>query len=73
MPLAKKWSHHAGERRWVSLRANQAPFADQFDERDMWIAATALTQHQPLPVVTNDFRHFTPMSKRFGLLWAPRL
>lgn len=41
-----------------------AQFRHQFDERDMWIAATAIA-HQ-LPIVTNNLRHFEPMSERFG-------
>jgi len=30
----------------------------------MWVAATALVHE--LPVVTNNLRHFEPMSERFG-------
>ena len=39
-------------------------FRDQVDECDMWIAATAITHE--LPVVTNNLRHFEPISDRFG-------
>lgn len=39
-------------------------FRDQLDERDMWIAATALAHE--LPIATNNLRHFKPMSERFG-------
>lgn len=41
-----------------------ARFRHQLDERDMWIAATALAHE--LPIVTNNLRHFEPMSERFG-------
>ena len=39
-------------------------FADQVDENDLWIAATALAHK--ISVVTNNLRHFDPMSERFG-------
>ena len=42
----------------------KAQFRDQFDERDMWIAATAIAHE--LPITTNNLRHFEPMSRRFG-------
>ena len=42
----------------------KAAFRDQVDECDMWIAATAIAHE--LPVVTNNLRHFEPMSDRFG-------
>ena len=39
-------------------------FRDQVDENDMWIAATALAHE--LAIITNNLRHFEPMSERFG-------
>ncbi len=42
----------------------KAAFLDQFDERDMWIAATAMAHE--LSIVTNNLRHFEPMNDRFG-------
>ena len=42
----------------------KAAFRDQVDECDMWIAATAIAHE--LPVVTNNLRHFEPISVRFG-------
>ena len=39
-------------------------FQDQVDENDMWISATALAHE--LPIMTNNLRHFEPMSDRFG-------
>lgn len=42
----------------------KAQFRDQFDERDMWIAATAIAHE--LPIATNNLRHFQPMSEHFG-------
>ena len=42
----------------------KAGFRNQIDECDMWIAATAIAHE--LPVVTNNLRHFEPMSERFG-------
>ncbi len=39
-------------------------FLDQVGENDMWIAATALAHEMPL--VTNNLKHFEPMSDRFG-------
>ena len=42
----------------------KAVFRDQIGECDMWIAATAIAHE--LSVVTNNLRHFEPMSDRFG-------
>ncbi|WP_420625659.1 PIN domain-containing protein [Candidatus Poriferisodalis sp.] len=42
----------------------KAQFRDQFDERDMWIAATAIAH--ALPIATNNLRHFKPMSEQCG-------
>ena len=42
----------------------KAAFQDQIGEGDMWVAATALAHE--LPVVTNNLKHFEPMSERFG-------
>ncbi|WP_419837828.1 PIN domain-containing protein [Candidatus Poriferisodalis sp.] len=42
----------------------KSQFRDQFDEGDMWIAATAMAHE--LPIVTNNLRHFEPMNARFG-------
>jgi len=42
----------------------KAAFRDQIGERDMWIAATGIAH--ALPIVTNNLRHFEPMSERFG-------
>ncbi len=39
-------------------------FRDQVDENDMWIAATALAHE--LAVITNNLRHFEPMSEHCG-------
>ena len=39
-------------------------FRDQVGENDMWIAATALAHR--MPVVTNNLKHFEPMSDRLG-------
>ncbi len=39
-------------------------FRDQVGENDMWIAATALAHE--LAIITNNLRHFEPMSERFG-------
>lgn len=41
-----------------------AAFRDQVEERDMWVAATAIVHE--MPIVTNNLRHFRPMSERFG-------
>ena len=42
----------------------KAAFWGQVEEGDMWIAATAIAH--ALPIVTNNLRHFEPMSDRFG-------
>ena len=39
-------------------------FRDQVGENDMWIAATALAHE--LPIITNNLKHFEPMSERLG-------
>jgi len=39
-------------------------FRDQVGENDMWIAATALAHE--LPIITNNLKHFKPMSERLG-------
>ena len=39
-------------------------FRDQVGENDLWIAATALAHE--LPIITNNLRHFEPMSAHFG-------
>ncbi|MCQ3808751.1 MAG: PIN domain-containing protein [Acidimicrobiia bacterium] len=39
-------------------------FRDQVDENDMWIAATSLTHK--LAIITNNLKHFEPMSKHFS-------
>ena len=39
-------------------------FRDQVGENDTWVAATALAHE--LPVVTNNLKHFEPMSERLG-------
>jgi len=41
----------------------KSAFEDQVDENDMWIASTALAHD--LLVVTNNLKHFKPMSDRF--------
>lgn len=50
----------------------KSAFKDQVEENDMWIAAAALARD--LPVVTNNLKHFEPMSDRFELaLVHPKL
>ena len=51
---------------------SREPFRDQVGENDMWIAATALAHR--MPVVTNNLKHFEPMSERlgFGLVHSDR-
>ncbi len=39
-------------------------FREQVGENDMWIAATALAHE--LPTITNNLKHFEPMSQRLG-------
>ena len=39
-------------------------FRDQVGDNDMWIAATAMAHE--LPIITNNLRHFEPMSDRLG-------
>ena len=41
----------------------KSAFEDQVGENDMWIAATALARD--LPLVSNNLKHFKPMSDRF--------
>lgn len=42
----------------------KSAFQSQVGENDIWIAATALALN--LPAVTNNLKHFKPMSERFG-------
>lgn len=41
-------------------------FFDQIDENDLWIAACALIQPEPLPIATTD-SHFDMIATRFPL------
>ena len=61
-------TYHVAQRYGHVKRA----FSDQVGENDMWIAATALAHE--LPVVTNNLKHFEPMSDRlgFGLVRSDR-
>ncbi len=53
---------------WAKLHAK---FRGQFGDsgaNDMWVAASALAQPEPLPVLTNNLKHFETMSREFPSL-----
>jgi predicted nucleic acid-binding protein len=48
--------------RWARIHA---AVRDQVDVNDEWIAACALAQQPPLPIVTGNLRHFQAIAGRF--------
>ena len=66
------WSCHARvnvpdavTRTWAELSRH---FKDQLGVNDLWIAACALAQPEPLPLVTTDLSDFLPVASKFPLL-----
>ena len=51
-------------RQWGRLHAQ---FKDQLGANDMWTAACALAQNDPLPIVTGNLKHFRPISAAFPI------
>jgi predicted nucleic acid-binding protein len=49
-------------RRWAELNCE---FKDQIGENDLWIAACALGQPEPLPIITTDLGHFQRIAGKF--------
>ncbi len=54
----------AATRKWAEL--NRA-FKDQLGVNDLWIAACALAQPEPLPLVTTDLSDFQQIASKFPL------
>lgn len=52
-------------RHWGSLYAR---FSGQMEQNDLWIAACALTQPEPLPIATGNLSHFQPVADAFDLV-----
>lgn len=50
---------------WARIHA---AVRDQVDVNDEWVAACALAQTPPLPVVTGNLRHFRSIAARFSSL-----
>jgi predicted nucleic acid-binding protein len=51
-------------RKWAELYCS---FKDQLGVNDLWIAACALAQPEPLPLVTTDLSDFRSVASKFPL------